>query len=291
MKTQTLISLHGGHSGQFCCHAGNTLEEMIRAYIDKGFKTVGITEHMPMPGDEFLYPDEVAQGLTAMDLHDRFRRYFEELNRLRDAYRDQITVYRGFETETVTGAIDLARTLIREFEPDYIVGSVHHVNDRCFDYSRENYDAIARDCGSVHAMYLAYFDAQFEMIRALRPFVVGHFDIIRIFDDRYARRLDHPEIRERMVRNLSLIRDLGLVLDYNLRPLARGEKAPYLAPPVLELAKEMDIGVVPGDDAHNTDQAGKFVAGAVRNLAGMGFSTQWPVPRLIKGPAAGERHP
>jgi len=37
------ISFHGGHSGQFCCHAQDTLEDLIKAYISKGFKAVGIS--------------------------------------------------------------------------------------------------------------------------------------------------------------------------------------------------------------------------------------------------------
>ncbi len=281
MEKLSLISLHGGHSGQFCCHAENSLEEIIQAYIGRGFSAVGITEHMPMPGDEFLYPDETKLGLTARDLDHRFGRYFKELDRLQQVYKDKIRIYKGFETEVVTGSLDLAGQLIREYRPDYIVGSVHHVNDACFDYSRENYEAIARNCGSTKAMYLAYFDAQFEMIRTLRPFVVGHFDIIRIFDDDYGARLAQPEIQKKIQRNLELIRDLGLVLDYNLRPLARGEKTPYLAPPILDLAKKMDIKVIPGDDSHNTAQAGAFVQEAVRTLDKLGFSTQWPVPQII----------
>lgn len=255
---------------------------MIQVYIDKGFTAVGISEHMPMPGDEFLYPDEKEQGLTAQDLTHRFQLYFEELNRLAQVYKDKIQIYKGFETEMVTGSLDLARQLIKEYKPDYIVGSVHHVNDRCFDYSKENYEAIARDCGSTTAMYLAYFDAQFEMIQTLRPFVVGHFDIIRIHDNEgYQSRMAQFEIKQRIKRNLELIRDLNLVLDYNLRPLSRGQKTPYLAPPILDQAKKMGITVVPGDDAHNIDQAGTFVAEAINTLEGMGFSTQWPVPKIL----------
>ncbi len=281
MKTDRFISLHGGHSGQFCDHAKDSLEDIIQAYISKGFRVVGISEHMPMPSDDLLYPDEIELGLTAAGLKKRFAIYFETLTQLKHKYQDKLTIYRGFETEMVTGAMDFAKQLIREFKPDYIVGSVHHVNDRCFDYSQAAYDAIVRDCGSVAAMYLNYFDAQFEMIRTLRPFVVGHFDIIRIYDPDYINRLEQPAIKEKIVRNLKLIKALGLVLDYNQRPLARGETHPYLEPVILKLAKAMQIPVVPGDDSHGAAQAGGFVADAVTTLTHLGFSTQWPIPKLL----------
>ncbi|PIE61774.1 MAG: histidinol phosphatase [Desulfobacterales bacterium] len=281
MKTNQFISLHGGHSGQFCDHAKDSLEDIIRAYVAKGFKVVGISEHMPMPSDDLRYPDEIELGVTVADLKKRFAQYFETLNQLKRKYQDQITIYRGFETEMVTGSLDLAKQFIQEFEPDYIVGSVHHVNDRCFDYSQTLYESIIQHCGSVEAMYLNYFDAQFEMIQTLRPFVVGHFDIIRIYDKDYINRLERPAVKEKIQRNLKLIKTLGLVLDYNQRPLARGEKYPYLAPTILKLAKAMGIRMVPGDDSHGAAQAGGFIAEAVNTLEELGVSTQWPIPRLM----------
>ena len=41
------VSIHGGHSGQYCCHAEDTLEEIVLAYIEHGYTWVGLTEHMP----------------------------------------------------------------------------------------------------------------------------------------------------------------------------------------------------------------------------------------------------
>ncbi|WP_462267594.1 histidinol-phosphatase [Desulfobacter sp.] len=278
MIDSELISFHGGHSGQFCGHARDSLEDLIKAYISKGFKAVGISEHMPPPEHRLLYPDELAQGLSVKDLEHRFSKYFSELERLKQKYKSDIRIFKGFETETVTGSPALVRSLIREFNPDYIVGSIHHLNDRCFDYSRQDYETIAADFNGLDAMYTAYFDAQYEMILDLHPFIVGHFDLIRIYDPDFEGRLDKPEIAERIQRNLAVIKDLGLVLDYNLRPLAKGENMPYLTPAILERAKTLGIPVVPGDDAHSKEQAGMFVDRAVQSLKDMGFSTNWPIP-------------
>jgi len=284
-----LISLHGGHSGQFCCHAKDSLEEIIQAYIANGFKAVGISEHMPPPTDEQIYPDEIKKGLSAADLLDRFTRYFKELDRLKKKYRGQIRIFRAFETETVTGWEAQAAGLMAKFRPDYVVGSLHHVNDVCFDYSPEARKGLAEILGSEEALYLAYLDAQYDMLKSLQPFVVGHFDIIRIHDPDYEARFQIPEIRERVERNLTRIKDLGLCMDYNLRPLSRGEAHAYPCPDILNLARQMGIPMVPGDDSHGRDQAGVHVDRAVRDLGKMGFSTDWPVPfcRPFTGKEAG----
>ncbi|MBC8438966.1 MAG: histidinol-phosphatase [Deltaproteobacteria bacterium] len=279
--TASRISLHGGHSGQYCNHARDLLEDIILRYIDLGFKRVGITEHIPPINDAFLYPEEKALHLTTDDLHKRFKDYFKNLNNLKEKYRAEIKIFVGMETEAYTGYELHVKQLIARFQPDYIVGSVHHINDIYFDYSREDYDKAAAICGSHDALYEKYFDLQYEMIKTLTPFVVGHFDLIRIYDPAYAKRLLNPDIQQKILRNLRLIKSLNLVMDFNLRPLARGEKEPYPTDSILKRAKEMDIPVVPGDDSHGVNQAGGHVDRAIKILNTMGFNTLWPEPVLL----------
>jgi histidinol-phosphatase (PHP family) len=276
------ISLHGGHSGEFCCHARDRLADIIEQYIRMGFRQVGITEHIPPVHDRFLYPEEIDQGLTKDLLFQRFAVYFKALRQLQADMADRIRIFAGMETEAFTGYLPHVRQLVDAFSPDYIVGSVHHVADICFDYSPQTYKAAVAACGSVQDLYLAYFDRQFEMIEAVRPFVVGHFDLVRIHDPRYRERVVQPEIAAKIDRNLDLIKDLNLVMDLNLRPLARGEAEPYPTRSILEKIRSRQIPMVPGDDSHGVAQAGVHVEAGIRLLKQMGFDLHWPVPRLLK---------
>ena len=74
MASQSIqkVSVHGGHSGQFCHHAKDSLEDVIKAYIDQGFAWVGITEHMAPLTDSFRYPDEAADQQSAAQLLEKF---------------------------------------------------------------------------------------------------------------------------------------------------------------------------------------------------------------------------
>ncbi len=137
MNMTNLISLHGGHSGQYCNHAVDLLEDIILKYIALGFTKVGITEHVPPINDQFLYPDEKKLNLTADDLNKRFENYFNELNALKKKYAFKIKIFAGMETETYAGYVDHIKKLISKFHPDYIVGSVHHIDNICFDYSKK----------------------------------------------------------------------------------------------------------------------------------------------------------
>ena len=211
-------------------------------------------------------------------MHRRFAAYMREVRRLQERWQGRMPLLAAFETEACTGALRLARRLAADFAPDYIVGSVHHVADIPFDFSPAQYAAAVAACGGLERFYLAYFDRQLEMIEALKPQVVGHFDLARIFDADYGRHLALDTVRRRMVRNLERIREIGAILDFNLAALDKGADEPYLTAPVRALAREMGIAVVPGDDSHGVATVGRHIDRGIGLLAAEGFSTDWPVP-------------
>lgn len=282
MKTLSFVSVHGGHSGQFCNHASDSLEEIIQQYISKQFPWVGITEHVPASSAELLYPDQKEAGLTPEFLLNRFGAYMRECRRLQQKYQSAIKIFAAMEIETYSGYEHFIPYLIDTFQPDYIVGSVHFVDDMGFDYSQEQYDRTAEAVGGVDNLYCKYFDLQYEMIKLLKPSVVGHFDLIRIFDPDYRSRLLQPEIMTRIRRNLALIKDLDLVMDYNFRALLKGATEPYISRPILQVAHDLGIAVVPGDDSHGVASVAANMDKGVALLQEMGFTTNWREPKILR---------
>ncbi len=274
----TYVSVHGGHSGEFCCHALDSLEDIVKTYIRKGFAWVGITEHMPPVTDAFMYPDERAAGWDAGRLYDRFSAYINTAREFKVRYAGDLDIYVGFETELTTRALPFTRQLVEKFKPDYIVGSLHHVDDISFDFSPEDYLRAVDALGGYDNLYERYFDQQYELIDALSPAVVGHFDLIRLYDEHYRARLEKPEIALKIDRNLALIADRGLILDFNLAALSRGMDEPYISAGILKKARDMGIAVVPGDDSHSVDTVGRHMEKGIELLKGMGFSTAWKRP-------------
>lgn len=278
METVKKVSVHGGHSGQFCDHAADSLEEVVCSYIDKGFSWVGITEHVPGLSDEFLDIDQREAGLTPEFLLERFGRYMTECRRLQEKYQSQIELFAAMEIETYSGYETFVPMLVERFNPDYMVGSVHFVNDINFDYSANMYNKAAESEGGIDQMYLSYFDLQYDMIRRLEPAVVGHFDLIRIYDEDYVNRLQQPDIVAKMRRNLELVKELDLILDFNLRALYKGASEPYVTGSILEMVRDYDIKIVPGDDSHGLSTVGNYFDDGVSVLKQYGFSPDWPQP-------------
>jgi histidinol-phosphatase (PHP family) len=274
------VSVHGGHSGQFCDHAIDSLEGIIKRYIELGFSWVGITEHTPAITTQLLDPGQAQAGLTPETLLVKFTAYMKECRRLQDTYKNELTIFAAMEIETYSGYEQFVPFLLDRFQPDYIVGSVHFVDDISIDYSQKTYAQAVKMLGGVDDLYCRYFDLQYEMIQRFRPSVVGHFDLIRIFDGEYKTRIIQPDIVKKIQRNLELIKELDLIMDLNLRSLVKGADEPYISRPILELAREMGISVVPGDDSHGVQSVGGFMSTGIKLLEELGFSTNWRKPKL-----------
>lgn len=281
MEKIDLVSVHGGHSGQFCDHARDSLEEIVERYIEKKFTWIGITEHTPAITEALLDPGQKKLGLTPQYLLQQFREYFVEGRRLQKKYRKEIEIFVAMEIETCSGYEEFVPFLIKTFRPDYIVGSVHFVDDIGIDYSREQYQQAIEASGGIEDLYLRYFEQQYQMIRLLRPSVVGHFDLIRIFDPDYHRRLALPQIAHQIDRNLKLVKELDLILDLNLRALVKGADEPYISQPILNRARQLEITVVPGDDSHGIASVGGHMDQGIALLSKMGFDTNWRKPKLL----------
>ena len=84
------VSVHGGHSKEFGDANDSTLAEVVRAYVDKGFEWVGITEHIPPSSADFLFPWEIEAGQTLESRMEQFTEYFSVARRLQREYRDSI---------------------------------------------------------------------------------------------------------------------------------------------------------------------------------------------------------
>lgn len=232
---------------------------------------------MPPLNDSMRYPDEAEDGLGADFLQERFIDYFAECRHLQKSYAEQIRLFTAFETETYPGSLDYVRQLIGATKPDYVVGSVHHVCGIGIDVSPALYEQAAAAAGGLEALYLGYFDAQYAMIEELQPAVVGHFDLIRIFDGQYPETLQRPVVAARIERNLEQIAKRDLIMDFNLRGFDKtGE--PYPSMPVLKQALGLGICVVPGDDSHGSGSVGRHYDRGIDILRELGHDCQWREP-------------
>lgn len=221
---------HHSHSGQFCLHARNTLEEMVQTAIRKNMQVYALTEHMPRDHEDDLYPEELAAQQTPADLYRQFDEFYHEAVRLREKYSSQIKILIGFETEWIRPSTQsVVEEMLQKYQFDLFVGSIHHALTIPVDFDRALYENARQAAGGTdESLFGAYFDAQFDMLQALRPPVVGHLDLIRLkCDEPDGSFQPFPEVWDKVLRNLAFIASYGGLLEINSSALRKGLKEPY----------------------------------------------------------------
>lgn len=284
------VSLHGGHSRDYCDHADDTLRELLDAAVAFGYRTFGISEHVPRLGARYLYDKERELGWTVATITDHFARYTQELQPLVAEYADRgLTILRGFEAEIVPP--DEYKSIMLGYRDeklpdgrpafDYFVGSVHFINGYSIDGPRELFEQALESCGGVTEIVKAYYRQVTLMVETLQPDIVGHFDLIKL------NLLRHPELgypdtlkahekRECLEAGhaaLEAVRANNCILDLNTAGWRKNLNEPYPSMYWMEQAKMLKIPFCFGDDSHRVSDVGAGIMAARQVLLSFGIST------------------
>ncbi|OAP60029.1 hypothetical protein AYL99_05031 [Fonsecaea erecta] len=245
---------HHSHSGQFCAdHARDSLDDVVQTAMAKHMSVFALTEHMPRH-EQDRYPGET----NTIEMHfANEAAYVAEALRLRQKYKDKIDLPLGFEGEWIRPeSADLITRSLSSHPYDFFVGSVHHVHTIPIDYDHTMYhDARAKAGGTDERIFEDYFDAQFAMLQALRPPVVGHFDLIRLKSDDPNQSFKQMQgVWARVSRNLDCIAGYGGILEINSSAVRKGMDEPYPQGEICQAALDRGIRFCLSDDSHGVDQ-------------------------------------
>lgn len=282
------FSYHGGHSGQFCGHAQNTLREVVERAVQLGFTTFGLSEHCPRLRQRDLYAEESA--LTPSRLQTHFSAYIVEARKLQAEFADRIELLVGFETEALPeDTWPAAMADIAAQHPfDFFIGSVHSVNGTYVDYKPELTQNLEHSLGGWDNLCIAYFDEVAKLVGTLRPPVVGHIDLVRRFKS------EGFEFSERVwphiERALEVVRSVGALLELNATPFRKGFGPIYPASPILELARRMNVPLTLSDDSHGVSSVGGGLDACLRAAVNAGYEQLHYFTHFPEGASAPMRH-
>lgn len=168
--------------------------------------------------------------MTPAKLAVLFDAYYHEAVRLRKLYAPQIKILIGLEIDWIRPASkQTVEGLLQKYPFDLFVGSVHHVHTIPVDYTAPLYvEAREQAGGTDEKLFEDYFDAQYEMLQALKPPIVGHFDLIRLKSEDPERSFKQwPGVWRAIERNLEFTAGYGGLLELNSASLRKGMSEPY----------------------------------------------------------------
>ena len=145
-------------------------------------------------------------------------------------YASRVNLLVGMEIDWIRPrSQEFIHALLDKYQFDLFIGSVHHVHTIPIDYDRETYLQARNTAGGTdERLFEDYFDLQFDMLNALKPPLVGHFDLIRLLsDDPNTSIRKWQGVWRKALRNLDFIIAYGGIIELNSAALRKGMDEPY----------------------------------------------------------------
>ena len=248
------------HTHTTFCDGRDTPEEVLRAALEKGFDSIGFSEHSTSRSPSSPTAERLAE-------------YRREIRSLARKYEGQIDVFCGleFDTECPTPAVGY----------DYLIGSMHFVyrDGERFPVDGRNteFERAAEHYGSALAFAKAYFEALCTLPDFGKFDIVGHFDLVSKNVERTT--LLDPEDPTYIQAGLAAIDALAGRIPFfevNTGAIARGYRtAPYPAPVFLRALREKGFGAVITSDCHDARFLDCHFDGALALLEACGFTERY----------------
>lgn len=233
-----------------------TMEEMCNAAIAEGIEEVAFTDHY-----EFY-----SGGITRKYFNREYlNRYFEELDKCRQIYEGRLIIRSAMEFGQLHLEPEKASGIIRSCPFDYLIGSVHKIDN--IDLSQMEFrEDTTQDIAG------AYYSHLLELARTGDFDCLGHLDLCK----RHCRKAGLPDYydkyEDRIVQVLVALIERGKGIEVNTSGLRQstGQTMPGLR--CLKLYRELGGTVITvGSDAHRPEDVGSGFAETLSLIKEAGF--------------------
>jgi histidinol-phosphatase (PHP family) len=224
-------------------------EAMVRVAIEKGLDEIGFSDHV------CLKP--VSWAMQEIDLPVMTHQIFE----IREKYSHLITVRYGIELDYFPGREEELSRIIESLPLDYVIGSLHFIDEWNFDGDQSLYGKWSND-----HLYVMYYQLVQQMTASRLFDIIGHLDIIKKF-------AVYPETDQTLLyeETAKVIQNSGVVVELNTGGLDRPCAEFNPGPQWLEILHAHRIPVTLTSDAHHPDQIARHYQAAINLLKKTGY--------------------
>lgn len=262
------------HSHTHFCDGAKEPEKYIHAAIEAKLLAYGFSSHAPVNFETvWCIPDK------------KLPAYIEKVKGIKEKYKSSIQTYLGLEVDYIPGIAGRSKHLLKDLELDFFIGSIHFVgnfpdgNPWNIDHTpelflkglKEIYDNDFKKASEI------FFENTRQMITDDKPDVIGHFDKIKMFNNKgFSFNESDKFYVDQVISTLKTIRETGTIIEINTRGYYRyGQLDLYPSQWILEKIAEMDIPVMLNSDCHKPDEIISGFSYAADQLKKAGIKLLW----------------
>ena len=236
-----------------CNHATGSMEEYILEAIKKQIDIFGFSCHAPMSFEsEYRMSLEESKG------------YEKDILILKEKYKDKIDIRLGYEVDFMRDKKYIEKDILNA-KVDYLIGSVHFLDDWGFDNPAflKNYDNK-----DIDKIWEKYFDMVSLMAKTGYFDIVGHLDLIKVF-----KFLPKQDIKILALNAMQNIKKANMAIEINSAGFRKPIKEQYPSIPLLQLAFKLNIPITFGSDAHTIKQIGCGYEKVIKIAKSIGYKS------------------
>lgn len=261
----------------------NSAREMIQTAQDKGFSTIGVTNHLIVHPNMPSYTADMPMFFNNFDEAEKvYMRHIEILQNLKSDFKIDIKI--GFEVDFFTSP-DWRKhfeKMIKKLPVDYIISGSHFLKEKdesfiCNIFHFKNI-ASSIDDETLHRLIINHFDNIIAAIKSGYFTFIAHLDYCTIFGLG-----DTPEYDEYKYKIIEALKQTHTPFEINTSGYDRINR-PHPAPWIIEKLSE-NHGLVPvliSDDAHFAEHLGRHFDQAEDLLQKLNYTNRFTLDMLKK---------
>jgi histidinol-phosphatase (PHP family) len=240
-----------------CCHATGSMEEYLAEAEVKQLQEIGFADHFPL--GLLDYSPRVQVTMHPGELEE----YIKQVEGLKEN-TNGLVVKAGIEVDYLPGTEEKLASLLGQYRFDYVIGSIHFMDDWDFTHPVYADDYKNKDILSLYSRYFALIK---DLCSCGLFDIVGHIDVIKKFG--YSPDVDLEPFWFEIAKILAKT-ETCFELNTAGRDAPVGEF--YPGSRFLEICFQEGVAVTIGSDAHSPEQVGRYFPEAIRVLRQAGFS-------------------
>lgn len=230
----------------------NSHEEMILSAIEKGFDEIGFSDH-------FCIRQRVNWAVNTEGIADLEKK----IRDMREKFGSRINILFGLETDYFSDWEDELKKALRLYDFDYVIGSVHFLDDWNYDTDKSRYAEFKPDY-----LYEWYFAELHKAVKSGLFDYMAHPDLIK------KHRIWPEKSKTNLYRETAkLFASSGVAFEVNTSGIDRPCGEFFPGKELLSEFFKAGVPVTLGSDSHKAEQIGRYFENAKKVLIETGYKT------------------
>lgn len=242
------------------------MEDVVKDAIRKEINEICITDHVDY-GIKYDWDEvetmEYRDGMPLANVD--YVKWDKELRYLQEKYKGQITLKMGMEFGMQMHTIDKYCQLFQKYPFDFIILSVHQVDDQEFwtqDFQR----------GKTQQEYIErYYQEMLDLVTHYKDYsVLGHMDLIVRYDENGVYPFEKIKPLIQKILEIVIADGKGIEINTSYHRYGLNDMTP--SRDILKLYKELGGKIITiGSDSHQKEHLGAYIQEAKNELKELGF--------------------